>query len=134
MAAFPERDLDRSWSSYELANLSEKDLTKLAFQRALKNGVFFFSGALVAVYIAGSLGMFGRAVGWIAILIYALLTLEPLVAFVTTMFILLVTPFTAKLGVNPSGWRLVQLLITGANAGLYAALTFWIYASMYKLR
>ena len=41
MKKFSERDLDRSWSSREVAALSEGELAKLAFLRDYKNFIFF---------------------------------------------------------------------------------------------
>lgn len=62
MTEFPERDLDRSWSAGELAQLSERDLTKLAFRRALKSAAFFVPAAIVVGLIVGTLGLAGKII------------------------------------------------------------------------
>jgi len=115
---FSERDLDRSWSAGELAQLSERELTKLAFRRALKNAAFFVPTAVIVGLIAGGLGLTGKIIGWLAIFGSAVIALVGVVA-----------------GKYPSGcsgvsWRLLQLLVALANAALYAGLAAWVYTRM----
>lgn len=123
MTEFSDKDLDRSYSQEELSQLSEKNLTKLAFLRNLKNLIFFGVGAVVISYIASSFNTVGTVVGWIAIVIYGLFALEPLLAFFTTV-ISLVVPTPGR------GWKLIQLLVSGTAAALYAAFALYIYTKM----
>lgn len=131
MTEFSERDLDRSWSAGELAQLSERELTKLAFRRALKNAAFFVPTAVIVGLIAGGLGLTGKIIGWLAIFGFAVLALEPLAGFATAV-IALVGVVAGKYPSGCSGvsWRLLQLLVALANAALYAGLAAWVYTRM----
>ena len=131
MTEFSERDLDRLWSAGELAHLSERDLTKLAFRRALKNAVFFIPAALVVGRIAGGLGVAGKIIGWFAIVVFVVFALEPLAGLVTGV-IVLVGVVAGKNSTGHSGvtWRLLQLLVALANVALYAGLAAWVCTRM----
>ncbi len=131
MTEFSERDLDRSWSAGELAQLSERDLTKLAFRRAVKNAAFFVPAAVVVGLIVGTLGLAGKIIGWLAIVGFAVFALEPLAGFATGIAVL-VGIAAGKYPAGHSGvsWRLVQLLVALANVALYAGLAAWVYTRM----
>ncbi|HLF83311.1 MAG TPA: hypothetical protein VI837_03970 [Blastocatellia bacterium] len=131
MTEFSERDLNRSWSAGELAQLSERDLTKLAFRRALKNAAFFVPVAVVVGLIVGTLGLAGKVIGWFAIVGFAAFALEPLAGFATGV-VALVGVAAGKYPTGRSGvsWRLLQLLVALANAALYAGLAAWVYTRM----
>lgn len=123
MTEFSEKDQDRSYSQEELSQLSEKDLTKLAFLRNVKNIVFFAVGAVVISYVASSFGTVGTVIGWLAIVIYGLFALEPLLGFFTTV-ISLIAPTPDR------QWKFIQLLVSGTAAALYVAFALYIYAKM----
>lgn len=131
MAEFSERDLDRPWSTDELAQLSERDLATLAFRRDLKNAVYFTAAAVVVGLLAGGLGLVGTIIGWVAIVGFLVFAFVPLAGIVTGV-IALVGVVT---GMNPTphpgvSWRLLQLLVALANVALYAGLAYWVYTRM----
>jgi hypothetical protein len=78
MTEFSERDLDRPWSTGELAQLSERDLARLALGRAVKNAAYFIPVGVVVSQIAGAFGFVGTAIGWVAIVGVSLFALEAL--------------------------------------------------------
>jgi hypothetical protein len=131
MADASERDLDRAWSATELRDLSERDLTILAFRRALKNAAFFVPAAVVIGLVADGFGLPGKVIGWLAILGFAVFALEPLAGFATGAIALIgVAAGTHPAGNPRVGWRLAQLLVAVADTVLYAALAVWVYTSM----
>lgn len=123
MTDFSENDLNRSWQQEELSRLSEKDLTKLALLRNIKNLVFFGVSALIISYIASGFGVIGTVVGWIAIALFGVLAIEPFLALFTTI----ISIFTLSPG---RGWKLMQLLIAGLATVLYVCFALLIYAKM----
>lgn len=128
MAEFSEGDLDRPWSAGELGQLSERDLAKLAFRRALKNAAFFAPAAVVLGLVAGSLGLAGKIIGWVAIMGLVVFALEPLAGLATGVIALV----GVVAGENPTAdrgvsWRLLQLLVALTNVALYAGLAYWVY-------
>jgi len=126
MTDFSENDVDRNWSQKELNQLSEKDLTKLALLKNIKNILFFGAGAFIVGWLSSSFGSFGTAIGWVAIIIYGLLTLEPSLAFLTTILTIF-SPLPDK------GWRLIQILISGISSVIFVVYILYIYSSMYEL-
>jgi hypothetical protein len=120
MTGFSDKDLNRTLSSKELSQISERDLTKLSFLRNLKNLISFGGGAVIVSYIAVSFGKFGSAIGWIAIIILCLLALEPLFAFLTTLISLLPS-------LSGRRWKFVQLLISGITTIIYIGFVVLIY-------
>ena len=126
MTEFPEKDLDKSYSQEELSQLSEKYLTKLAFLRNVKNLVFFGICAVVISYVASSFGAVGEVIGWVAIVIYGLFALEPLLGFFMTA-VSIIPPTPGR------QWKFVQLLVSGTAAALYVALALYIYAKMHGI-
>jgi hypothetical protein len=118
-----DMDPDRPYSQKELGQLSEKDLTKLAFLRNFKNLIFFGVGASVIGYIASSFGTVGVVIGWLAIVVYVFFALEPLMGFITTA-ISLIAPTPGR------QWKFVQLLVSGTATVFYIAFALYIYAKM----
>lgn len=131
MTEFSQRDIDRPWSSAELAQLSQRDLTKLAFRRALKNAAFFVPQAVVIGLIAGALGLTGKIIAWLAIIVLAGLALEPLAGFATGVVVLVgIVAGKYSTGYSDVSWRVLQLLLALANVALDAGLAMWIYTRM----
>lgn len=134
MKQFGERDLDRSLSAEEVASLSERELTKLAFLRDYKNFVFFLPAAY-ALYLAGGFGMIGKIIGWVGVVMFGVFALYGLFKTLFGLVVLLGTPFMEKAAwVKKSFWRSLQFLITFGNCVIYTALAFLVYAGMYNAR
>jgi hypothetical protein len=131
---FSEKDLDRSWSSGEVAALSEIELTKLAFLRDYKNFIFFVPAGCVLYLVCGSLGIVGKIMGWIGIVMFGLFALQGLFNTGVVFISLLGTPFMDKASpVKNSIWKSLQLAISFGNFAIYAALAFLVYAGLYQV-
>lgn len=128
MSKFSDRDIDRHWSQKELNELSERDLTVLAFHKNLKNVIFFGVQAIVVYLIVGKIGKIGFIVGWISIGLLIILAIEPLIATVTSLVVIIPSIF-----ISPSNiiWRVLQLLIALLSFAIYASLAVIIYLKMY---
>jgi hypothetical protein len=135
MRKFGKRDLDRSWSTKEIATLSEGELTKLAFLRDYKNLVFFLPAAFVLYFIGGGLGLFGKVLGWIGIVMFGIFALQGLFNTAVTFVSLIGTPFFDKrVPVKNAFWKSLQLLISFGNFAIYSALALLVYAGIYDLK
>src|SRR3990167_2797664 len=107
MTNFSNKDIDRFWSQKELEKLSQKDLTKLAFLRNLKNVIFFGTPALVVYVLIGKIGIIGVILGWLSIGILVLLSIEPIIAIFRTLVTLLLSVVVKR---SETIWLLFQWL------------------------
>ena len=132
MKRFTEKDLDRPWSTDEVAALSEGELTKLAFLKDYKNFVFFIPAGYVVYLVGGSFGIVGKIIGWIGVVMFALFALQGLFNTAIVFISLLGTPFADKSApVMNSIWKSLQLVISFGNFAIYGALALLAYAGMY---
>jgi len=93
MKKYTDRDLNRPWSSEEVAALSERELTKLTFFRNYKNFVFFIPAVFVLYLISGSFGIIGKIAGWIGVIVFAAFALQGLFNTGVVFISLIGTPF-----------------------------------------
>jgi hypothetical protein len=123
---------DDRWRTREdLAELSERDLTRLAFRRAVKNVAFFVPLAILAGLVVGLIGTACKIVGWIAIAFFALPTLEPLAAFAAGVVALLGALTVRRRSFRADiPWRLTQVFLSLATSLAYALSMLWIYSRM----
>ncbi len=134
MKKFNENDLDRSWSKDEIANLSEGELTKLAFLRDYKNFIFFVPVSYVLYLLSGSFGVIGKILGWGGIVMFCLFALQGLLNTFIVFISLLGTPFLDKTApLKNSIWKAIQLIISFINFAIYAVLALLVYAGMYEI-
>ncbi len=135
MRKFSKRDLDRSFSKEEIATLSEGELTKLALLRDYKNLVFFLPAALLLYFIVGSLGLFGKILGWICVLMFGVFALQGLFNTALSFVSLIGTPFFDKRApAKNTLWKSLQLLISSGNFAIYSALALLVYAGIYNVK
>lgn len=128
MSDFSDKDIDRQWSQQELRELSEKDITILAFHRNLKNVLFFGIQAIIVFFLVDKIGKISYLIGWISIGLLIIYAIEPLIATVTTLITLIPFIFTQS---SQIVWRVLQLLIALLSFAIYAALGFLIYLKLY---
>lgn len=135
MRKYAEKDLDRSWSSEEVAALSEGELTKLAFLRDYKNFIFFIPIAFVLYFISGRFGMIGKIAGWIGVVMFGVFALQGLFNTGVVFISLMGTPFLDKTAPTKNiFWKSVQLLISFGNFAIYAVLTLVLLGGTYGLK
>jgi hypothetical protein len=113
-------DLDRSWSSTEVRELSDRELTILAYQRDRKNLLFFFPQAVILYFAARHLGVFGQVLGWIGIVLFGLFALQNIFNFLVGVFVLLTSQLVKDVSERSSlGWKCLTVLLSFANAAIY---------------
>jgi hypothetical protein len=78
--SFSDHDINRTWTKDELATVSERQLTLLAFLRAIRNLAFFGIQALLVWALVPLLGWFGKIAGWAIIAQFAVMLLSELPA------------------------------------------------------
>ena len=122
MPLLSDRDSNRLQTPKELNELDEKNLTKRAFSRNLKN-VFFGAGALGIFYIVSTFSEINvRVIGWIIILTYGLFALDSLFAFFMTAI--------SVLGSSDKKWKLCQMLVSGITTALFITFAFLIHSKI----
>lgn len=135
MIKYTERDLDRSWSSEEVAALSEGELTKLAFLRDYKNFVFFIPIAFGLYFISGRFGIIGKIAGWIGVVMFGVFALQGLFNTGVVFISLIGTPFFDKTAPTKNiFWKSVQFIISFGNFAIYAVLALVLLVGMYDLK
>jgi hypothetical protein len=115
-------DTDRWYSRAELKRLSDRDLTKLAFIRNLRNIIFF-------TLLGTGLTYFFEYpfVYWIVLIGYIALTVEPLIGG----FLTLISIVGPQVGYGPSRlWKLLQVLISLATIYTYSSFAFYTYTKL----
>jgi hypothetical protein len=131
---YTEKDLDRSWSSEEVAALSEGEITKLAFLRDYKNFIFFIPIAIVLYSISRHFGMIGKIAGWIGVVMFGLFALQGLCNTGVVFISLIGTPFLDKTApAKILFWKSVQLLISFGNFAIFAVLALVLLNELYDL-
>lgn len=124
-------DLDRVWTSAEIAELSEKELAALAFRRDLKNLGLFVPVAGALYLIAANFGTPGRALGWIGILVFSVFVLQNLMGVFLGLGGVIRTTFVQSKERPPElMWRSVQLLISLVNSVAYGLLALAVYLAI----
>ena len=129
MTNFSNKDIDRFWSQKELEKLSQKDLTKLAFLRNLKNVIFFGTPALVVYVLIGKIGIIGVILGWLSIGILVLLSIEPIIAIFRTLVTLLLSVVVKR---SETIWLLFQWLTVLSVFVIYISLATLIYFKLHS--
>lgn len=133
MTRFSERDLDRVWSSEEVKELSDGELTKLAFLRDYKNFVFFVPAAYILSLVVGKFGLVGKGIGWLGVIMCGIGALYGLFHTLFNLIWVIGTPFFEKRErVRKTFWRFLLLLISFGNFAISSALGFLVYTGMYN--
>jgi hypothetical protein len=133
MTKFPDNDLDRSWSSSEIEELSDRELTILAFQRDCKNILFFIPQAVILYFIARYFGWFGQIVGWIGIILFGIFALQNAINFLVGIFALATNHLTKGTSEKSSfGWKAIAVFMSLAETMIYFLAGLIICAGIYK--
>ena len=135
MKKYTDRDLNRPWSSEEVAALSERELTKLTFFRNYKNFVFFIPAVFVLYLISGSFGIIGKIAGWIGVIVFAAFALQGLFNTGVVFISLIGTPFLNNTALTKSiFWKSVQLFMSFGNFAIYTVMALVLLGGMYDLK
>ena len=133
MDKFSENDLDRSWSSSEINELSDRELTILAFKRDRKNAIYFFPQAIVLYFLAKHLGIFGQVLGWIGVTLLGLFALQNIINFFVGVFVLITSHKVKDIPEKSSiGWKSLAVLLSLANVAIYSLAVAIICAGIYQ--
>ena len=104
---------------------SERELTTRAFKRDLKYLAFLFPAAIVLYWIAKHLGLLGQILGWVGVVIFAVLTLDNFISFLAGALVTGNTVFSKEEALTHTDffWRTIAVLLFAGNALLYTAFT-----------
>ena len=133
MVKFSEHDLDRSWSPNEVGGLSDRELTILAYRRDRKNVLFFFPQAIILYFAIDYLGVFGQALGWIAVVLFGCFALNSIFVFIVGIFVLITNQFVKDVPERSTFiWKLFAVLLSFANAAIYSLAVAIVCAGIYQ--
>jgi len=108
--------------SASLSDLSQREVTVVAFMASLKNILFFGALGFGIYLLAEGQGWFGFVATWGGILLFAVLALEPLLAMLLTI---------AAVFNQPSLWLLPHFAISAFTALFYCWCVLAIYFEHY---
>lgn len=131
MKNISEQDLDRPWTSDEVADLTDREVVVLAFKRDWKNFIYFLPVAFALYFVSVNLGKIGQIIGWGGVIMFVFFALSGILNFLIGIFVLVTSPFTMDATKEASmKWRIAGVLQSGVNLVVFGGYALIVYTGI----